>query len=73
MDKIYLSRVDGLVAETRRFIEVSDEDRAKFDALPDGITDARAEVTDLKTGKTVKVGREECGLSCCCAAKMETV
>ena len=48
-------------------LRVSDEDRAKFNALPQESSEFVV-VKDLDTGKSWRVRREDCGLGCRCAA-----
>lgn len=49
-------------------LRVSDDEKAKFNALPRGQSDKSVIVTDLDTGNRWKVCRADCGLDCFCAA-----
>jgi hypothetical protein len=52
-------------------MRISADDLAAFDELPQGITGASVDVTDVETGLTFSVRRAACGLvSCACAAQV---
>lgn len=52
-------------------VRVSEEDLAKFDALPRGFSNLSVPVTDLNTGVRWHVQRADCGARCFCAAQFE--
>ena len=53
-----------------RPVYCSDADRAKFDALPPGQTDAAVTVLDTERNLLLTIRRTSCGAGCYCAAEV---
>ena len=53
-----------------RPVHCSKEDRAKFDALPEGQSDQSVEVYDTERSLWLTVRRTHCGADCYCAAEI---